>query len=197
MKRDFLKEIGLEDEVIDKIMSEHGKTVEKHKSSTEKEKQELEKVKSELEGVRTQLSEANTQIQSFKEMDIDGIKKSADDWKSKYETDTKALKDKQSQMEYDFGIEKYLSNFDFVSDFTKNAFIQEFKSKEFKLEEGKFLGADDFINQFKESNEGVFKAEQVQEKPQNTTQPYHYEPQGGGEGQVDLATQALNAVLGI
>lgn len=194
MKRDFLKELGIEDAVIDKIMAEHGKTVEKQKSNTEKEKQDSEKVKAELEEVKVQLEEANTQIQGFKDMDIEGVKKSADDWKAKYEADTKALKEKQSKMEYDFGVKEYLSQFDFVSDFTKKAFIEEFKSKEFKFEEGKFLGADDFINNFKESNEGVFKAV---EDTQKTTQPYHYEPQGSGEGTVDLAAQALNAVLGI
>ena len=32
MKRDFLKDLGLEDEVINKIMTENGKDIEKHKA---------------------------------------------------------------------------------------------------------------------------------------------------------------------
>ena len=38
-----------------------------------------------LASTEKQLSEANTTIQSFKDMDIEGIKKSADDWKQKAE----------------------------------------------------------------------------------------------------------------
>lgn len=33
------------------------------------------------EDAKRQLAEANTTIQSFRDMDIEGIKKSADDWK--------------------------------------------------------------------------------------------------------------------
>ena len=36
MKRSFLKELGLEDEVIDKIMAENGKDIEAHKGSNDK-----------------------------------------------------------------------------------------------------------------------------------------------------------------
>ena len=82
MQRKFLEELGLEKEVIDKIMAENGADIEKQKKATEKATQDLEKYKAENEGLKTQLSEANTQIQSFKEMDIDGIKASAEEWKT-------------------------------------------------------------------------------------------------------------------
>ena len=36
MKRNELKELGLEDEVIDKIMALHGKAVETHKGNSDK-----------------------------------------------------------------------------------------------------------------------------------------------------------------
>ena len=36
MKRSFLKELGLEDEVIDKIMAENGKDIEAHKGNSDK-----------------------------------------------------------------------------------------------------------------------------------------------------------------
>ena len=96
MQRKFLEELGLEKEVIDKIMAENGADIEKQKKAIEKATQDLEKYKAENEGLKTQLSEANTQIQSFKEMDIDGIKASAEEWKTKYETDTKALNEKKN-----------------------------------------------------------------------------------------------------
>ena len=48
----------------------------------------------ELKTTKTQLKEANTTIQSYKDMDIESIKSSAEQWKSKYETETQELKDK-------------------------------------------------------------------------------------------------------
>jgi hypothetical protein len=131
-------------------------------------------------------------------MDIEGIKNSVKEWETKHQTDTEALKTQMNQQKYDFSVDKYLSGHEFTSDFSKKAFMQEFKAKEFKLEDGKFLGADDFINEFKTSNEGVFKVEEV--KVDNPVPPvaptYIYSPNGGGEGGKDLASMALNAVLG-
>ena len=200
MKREFLKSLGLTDEQIDSIMSENGKDIEKHKAATEKSNQEIETLKTELTGVKTQLNDANIQIQGFKDMDIEGIKKSADEWKTKYEADTAALKQEMEKKEYDFNIEKFIGAYEFTSDFAKKAFVEEFKAKEFKVEEGKFLGADDFIKNFKETNKGVFKDVNEADskgKESNKQSTYQYEPKGGQEGGQDLAAQALNAVLGI
>ncbi|MBN2285739.1 MAG: hypothetical protein JXQ26_11725 [Tissierellales bacterium] len=59
MKREFLEELKLDKEVIDKIMNENGKDIEAEKSKvTAKD--------TEIEGVKTQLNEANKQIESFK-----------------------------------------------------------------------------------------------------------------------------------
>lgn len=196
MKKEELLALGIDEEVARKILEINGKDIEKHKSIAEKVNQDKEALATELEGVKTQLSEANTQIQGFKDMDIEGIKKSADDWKAKYEADTEALRTQMKQKEYDFSVDKYLGQHEFVSEFTKKAFMQEFKAKEFKLEEGKFLGADDFIKEFKASNEGVFKAEVSNDPTPQTPPTYTYSPAGGNSSNADLATQALNAVLG-
>ena len=45
MKREFLKELGLDGEIIDKIMAENGADIEKQKKATEKATQDLEKYK--------------------------------------------------------------------------------------------------------------------------------------------------------
>ena len=67
MKTDFLKELGLEQSVIDKIMAENGKDVESHK-------QRFDVEKARADGLQTQLAEANKQIESFKGMDyIDAL----------------------------------------------------------------------------------------------------------------------------
>ena len=41
----------------------------------------------ELKGISAQLGDANKAIEGFKAMDLEGIQKSADEWKQKYEQD--------------------------------------------------------------------------------------------------------------
>ena len=163
MKRDFLKGLGLDDSIIDQIMDENGKDIQREKNAVNKVNQDLEKYKAENEGLKTQLSEANTQIQSFKEMDIDGIKASAEEWKTKYETDTKALNEKIAAKDYDYAIKDFMSNYKFIDDDVKETVINKFKAKEFKLEEGKFLGGEDFMKEYKENHKSLFVPDEPQE----------------------------------
>ena len=94
MERKFLEDLGLEKDVIDKIMAENGKDI-------EAEKQKLTAQKAELDGIKKQLNEANQQIESFKGMDIEGIKKAAEDWKVKAETaELEAQKDCSNTFDY-------------------------------------------------------------------------------------------------
>lgn len=48
MKRDFLDSLGIEKELIDKIMSEHGKTIETYKAQIESHKSRLSEVSEQL-----------------------------------------------------------------------------------------------------------------------------------------------------
>ena len=75
MKREDLKVLELADEQIDAIMKLYGKSVETHKTQlTEAEKQ--------VQALQGQLEEATKAIEGFKELDVDGIKAAADEWKS-------------------------------------------------------------------------------------------------------------------
>ena len=102
MKTEFLKELGLEQSVIDKIMAENGKDVESHK-------QRFDVEKARADGLQTQLAEANKQIESFKGMDIDGIKKNADDYKAKYEAAEKKAKEDLDALRFDHALDSALS----------------------------------------------------------------------------------------
>nr|DAO77685.1 MAG TPA: minor structural protein [Caudoviricetes sp.] len=149
MKRDFLKDLELTEEQIDKIMAENGKDIEKHK-------RDAENAKEKLNGIQEQLNKANEEIESYKGMDIEGIKQSAEEWKTKYNTETQALNERLNKQEYEYAVKDYLSNFKFSSDLVKKAIISEFNSKEFKLENGSFLGADDYMKSLQESDPGAF-----------------------------------------
>lgn len=102
MKREFLEELKIEKDLIDKIMAENGKDI-------EAEKQKITAKQTELDGLKTQLKDANTQIESFKGMDIEGIKKAADDWKVKAETAQTEAQKQITQLQFDYALETELS----------------------------------------------------------------------------------------
>lgn len=91
MKREFIKELlpEISKEALDAIMDENGKDIETTKSKF-----------SDYEETKTQLTEASKTIEGFKAMDIDGIKKAADDWKTKAEQAEKDAASKIADMEF-------------------------------------------------------------------------------------------------
>lgn len=66
MKTEFLKELGLEKEVIDKIFTENGKDVEAEKAKAEKIKIDFEQLKTEKEALNDRLTERDTQLEDLK-----------------------------------------------------------------------------------------------------------------------------------
>lgn len=184
MKREFIKGLnieGLTEEIIDKIMSENGKDIQKEQQKAEKISQELENSKLELKSKEELINNANSEIEKFKGLDVEGIQKQAEEWKNKYsEFETKSKADKEAyekqlaDKDYDFAVKEFTGSHKFTSDFTKNAFIEDFKKQGLKLDNGKFLGADDYIKGFQEKNQGVF----VVEAPQGEKVPEFTKPQG-------------------
>jgi len=67
MKRDFLTGLGIEKEVIDKIMDEHGKDI-------EKQKQALTTAETDRDAYKQQLDDVNTKLKAFNGVDVDSLK---------------------------------------------------------------------------------------------------------------------------
>ena len=157
--KDYLEslEIGegkvkLSSEEIKAILAEHGKTV---TTETDKVKQSLNET---ISDYQTQLKTANDTIQSYKDMDIDSIKKSADDWKTKYEemeANQKAEKEKSIRNER---TNAFFNDIKFASESAKAGVIAQFNAKDFKYDEetNKFLGASEWLNDLKEKDSGAF-----------------------------------------
>lgn len=74
MKRDFLTELGLEKEVIDKIMEQNGRDIEQAKADYTNIKQQLENTKNELET-------ANNTIKGFEDMNVEDLQKQINTYK--------------------------------------------------------------------------------------------------------------------
>ncbi|MGO1044509.1 phage scaffolding protein [Clostridioides difficile] len=152
MKREFLKSLGLEDEIIEKIMSENGRDIEKYKKEVEKKKEELESKETELETVNKKVSE-------LEKFDIESIKKEASDWKSKAEQaqkDKELVESQMSEQTYNLNLDNYLSSFKFSSNLSKEAVKIKMKEKGLEYKDGAFKGADDYMKELQTSDPGAF-----------------------------------------
>lgn len=148
MKRKELEELGLEKEVIDKIMGLHGTTIE----TTKKQHEEIAK----------QLEEANNKI-----VDIENIKKTA----GTHEKLAKelALKLEQTQKEaetkaYEAVIKDHLNDFKFSSSPAKREMIQRIKEKNLALEGDKLLGFVEYMEVVKKDEPDLFKSDEAVQK---------------------------------
>lgn len=146
MKTEFLKELGLEQEVISKIMAENGKDIEKYKA-------ENDTLKAESEQQKTQLTEANKQIESFKGMDVDGIKKAADEWKTKFETAQTEAQKQIDALKLDSALDKAL-----LTAKAKNPKLAKaaLNMELIKLDGDNVLGLNEQLEKLKESDGYLF-----------------------------------------
>ena len=156
MKTDFLKGLGLSQEVIDKIMSENGKDIAAEQKKTSKAEQERDSYKTQTDGLQTQLDEANKQIDGFKDLDVEGIKKAADDWKEKAE---KAKADADAQIEsmkFDYALSEVLTGAKAKNTKAVKALLD---MDGLKYNDGKIVGLDEQIEQLKADNDYLFESD--------------------------------------
>ncbi len=130
-------------------------------------KEKFDAKETELDGVKQQLEDANNTIKTYEDMDIEGIKKSVQDWQTKYDADTKDLQDKLAKKDYDYAVEKRVEGIKFSSISAKKAFTSDLIAKGLKLENDNLLGFDDFVKEYKETDPTAFEKEQ-ETKPKPT-----------------------------
>lgn len=153
MKTEELKEQGLTEEQIQFVMAENGKDIKKYKDLSETQK-------TQLEDVNNKLKDANKQIEDFKEMDIDSIKKTADDYKQKFEQAQKEADTKIKEMQYDSDLTEYMKTLKINDEVHAENLKKMIKEKNLPFENGKLIGGDDVVNMYKEKYPSVFKAEE-------------------------------------
>ena len=151
MKTESLKEKGLTDEQITFVMAENSKDIEKYKSLSETQKTQLTET-------QKQLDEANKQINDFKEMDVESIKKSAEEYKQKFEQAQRDSEIKVKEMQYDADVSNYIKSLEMTDEVHAENIKKQIKEKELKFEEGKLLGGDDLVKSYREKYPNAFKA---------------------------------------
>lgn len=102
MERKQLEELGLEKDVINKIMDLNGNDINKVK-------QEKEVLEQEKTNLSEQLKSANTKIEDFSKLNVDEIKEEAKKYKEEFVANQKEMQNKLKQQELEHKIELSLT----------------------------------------------------------------------------------------
>lgn len=151
MKREFLKELGLEDEVINKIMAENGKDIEAHKRNSED-------TTAKLDAKTKEHGEALALIEQLKGENA-GNEKLQNSIKD-YETKVAQLTAENAQLKIDKAVEvALLENKAKPSDIDYLMFKLKADHKDIALDEnGKVKGIDDIVSGLKTSYASNFES---------------------------------------
>ena len=116
--------------------------------------------------------------------DIEAMKKASKDLselQKKYDKDTKAYQQQLSKQEYEFAVKEFANSKDFTSKAAKRDFVQSMLAKDLKIEEGRIIGAEDFVELYSKDNADAFVVPNNDPKSQNGSKPQFAGPTGPNE----------------
>ena len=173
MKREFLKNLGLEDEAVDKILDEASKDIGKEKAKREQAEEDLKTVKQ-------QLADRDKDLEELKKTSGDAaeVQKKLDDLQAKYDADTKAFQDQITARDYADAMSSAISGagLKFSSKAAEKAFrselmdskafprglkalSRELKEKGLTVKDGALEGFEAFVEDQKKADPEAFAPE--------------------------------------
>lgn len=138
MKTEELKALGLNDEQVQKVFAMNGADI-------ERKNQTIATLTAERDTARTQLGEANKKLEGYDP-----------DWKTKSENAARQARQQVEALQSDFAAQSAVSGLKFSSESAKKAFLADLKAKKLTLQEGKLLGFDDFLADYRKTDPGAF-----------------------------------------
>lgn len=155
MKRDFLEVLGLEKDVVDKILDENSRDI-------GREKQKADQVKEDLAAVQQQLADRDKDIKELKKTngDAEEIRKQLEELQSKYDKETEAYKTQIADRDYSDAVHKVISEkgIKFSSKAAERAYISDLKAKRLELKDGVLTGFDDWHKAQEEADPSAFQS---------------------------------------
>jgi len=101
MNKQDLEKLGIDEEIAKQIIILHGKDIEHLKA-------DLEAKAGEVEQLNSQLVEAGKAIEGFKELDVEGIKAAAEEWKTKAEQAQAEAEQKVQALRFEHALKEAL-----------------------------------------------------------------------------------------
>ena len=162
MKREFLKSLNLESDVIDQIMNQYGEDIEKYKAQTT----EIEKLKNDIKERDKQLEELKTS-----NLNVEDLKKQIESLQAANKESADKYQKEIKQIQINNAVEKALTNaksrnnkviMPLLSEFLKTAKIDE---------QGNVSGLSDEIKKLTEADDTkfLFESAATQNKMQGIT----------------------------
>jgi len=178
MNKEDLKKLGITDEeVIKQIIVLHGKDIESHKA-------EVAQAGSQMTALQGQLTAANQTIEGFKKMDVDGIKKAADEWKAKAEQAQAEAQKQISGLKFEHALSGALSSAKARNQKAVRALLD---AEAMKLgEDGQIIGLKEQLEKIRTDNDFLFEPETPAEKPPRIVS-------GGGDKKTVVSDSVVDA----
>jgi len=159
MNEKDLIDLGVAEDVAKKIIVLHGKDIEAKKN-------ELTTATTEATALKNQLSEANKQIEDFKKLDVDGVKKAADDWKTKYEQTVEQHATESKQRQFDTALEKGLAEAKAKNPKALKGLL-DLANLKYNEADGSLIGLKEQLEKIKPENDYLFEpAENAEKTPE-------------------------------
>lgn len=152
MTRDFLKELGIADEAIDKIMAENGRNIEAAKTKY-----------GDYDDIKAQLETAKATLEKFK--DYDQTKGEVAKWKAEYEKAVKEGEQKLRNLERQGLVKDYLGQKKFVNELTKEALSGKLLAA-LEKDDSKGKSLDDLFKAVTEGMENIIVDDNAPQPPQ-------------------------------
>lgn len=141
MKTEDLKALGLNDDQVQKVFAMNG-------TDMNDLKQQVTTLTTERDAARSQLGEANKKLEGYDP-----------EWRAKAEKAENDAKEQVAALQNDFAAQTAISAVKFSSESAKKAFLSDLKAKNLPLQEGKLLGFDDYLANYKKNDHGAFAPE--------------------------------------
>lgn len=150
MKREFLKDLGIEDETIDKIMAEHGKDIESYKTR-------LTDTEQKLTGSQGQAAQYETKIAELEKLTAGNaeLKRQLDALNAQIAADREAAQKAQADKELTDKVIAAFGDRKFVNAYTRDAMVAEVKAALAKAENAG-RGIDEIFAELTKDKDGIF-----------------------------------------
>lgn len=148
MKTEFLKELGLAQEIIDKVMAENGKDIAAEQAKAAAKAGELATANQTIKNLQET-------VKQFDGVDIGKLKQDVTTWETKYNTDIAAERAKAENLQREYGLKDALKAAG-VTDPDYLIFKQGGVEKFAFSAEGKPIGLDDITKPYRESSPHLF-----------------------------------------
>ncbi|WFD12216.1 phage scaffolding protein [Tepidibacter hydrothermalis] len=149
MKRKFLEDLGLEKEVIDKILDENSADIGKAKG-------EVDSITSERDKLKTDIADRDKQLEDLKKVDVDALQAEIE----KLQADNKAKDDAHAaeikQLKIDAAVSTALTTAKARNEKAVKALLELDPEKIELLDDGTIKGLDDQIKKLTESDDTKF-----------------------------------------